>query len=399
MKQGPIGLGIVGLGRAFTLMLPTFLADERIRLVAACDPLTAARERFAQDFAAPVYEDVAALCADPDVEAVYIASPHQFHAEHVALAARAGKAVLVEKPLAISLEQCSQIVDIVEQTGIPLIVGHSHSFNGPVLHAARLLQSGQFGPVRMLTALNYTDFLYRPRRPEELDTAQGGGVVFSQAAHQVDIVRLLLGGLARSVSAQTGKWDEHRPTEGAYAALMHFDNGAFATLSYNGYARYDSDELMDGIGEMGQTKAAGTHKNTAARLAQTSEAEEARLKASRNYGGAAYQPQPPSPPQHHQHFGYILVSAQEADLRLTPDGLMIYTGDERRFLPTPISPVPRAEVIDELWDCVRKGLAPVHSAQWARATVEVCLAMLASSASGHETALHYQIAACLPPQA
>ena len=46
----------------------------------------------------------------------------------------------------------------------------------------------------MITALNYTDFLYRPRRPEELDTAQGGGAVFNQAAHQVDIVRLLGGG-------------------------------------------------------------------------------------------------------------------------------------------------------------------------------------------------------------
>jgi len=397
MTQHPIGLGVVGLGRAFTLMLPTFQADSRIELVAACDPLAPARERFARDFAAPVYEDVARLCADPRVEAVYIASPHQFHAEHIALAARAGKAVLVEKPMAISLEQCTQIVDIVAETGVPLIVGHSHSFNGPVLHAARLLHGGQFGPVRMLTALNYTDFLYRPRRPEELDTAQGGGVMFSQAAHQVDIVRLLLGGMATFVRAQTGRWDDDRPTEGAYAALLGFANGAFATLSYNGYAQYDSDELMDGIGEMGQPKVAGVHKNTRARLARASEAEEARFKASRNYGGAAYQPQPSTPPAHHQHFGYILVSAQDADLRLTPDGLMVYTGDERRFIPTPLGAVPRSEVVDELWSCVREGQAPVHGAEWARATVEVCLAMLASNAGGQDVPLRHQVAPRFPP--
>ena len=59
----------------------------------------------------------------------------------------------------------------------------------------------------MITALNYTDFLYRPRRPEELDTAQGGGAVFNQAAHQVDIVRLLGGGRVKSVRAATGAWD------------------------------------------------------------------------------------------------------------------------------------------------------------------------------------------------
>ncbi len=399
MTQRAIGLGIVGLGRAFTLMLPTFQADRRIRLAAACDPLASVRARFAQDFQAPVYEDVAELCADPDVEAIYIASPHQFHAEHVALAAQAGKAVLVEKPMAITLAQCSQIVDIVAQTGVPLIVGHSHSFNGPVLHAARLLHSGQFGPVRMVSALNFTDFLYRPRRPEELDTAQGGGVVFSQAAHQVDIVRLLLGGLASSVRAHTGQWDASRPTEGAYAALLSFTNGAFATLNYSGYAHYDSDELMEDIGEMGQRKAAGTHKNTRLRLAQTNEAQEAKLKASRNYGGTDYQAPAATPPQHHQHFGYILVSAQQADLRLTPDGLMVYTGDERYFVATPLSEIPRVEVIDELWSCVREGRTPVHSAQWARATVEVCLAMLASNTQRGDIPLHHQVAAHLAPQA
>ena len=57
-----------------------------------------------------------------------------------------------------------------------------------------LIESGEFGAVRMINAINYTDYLYRPRRPEELDTAQGGGAVFNQAAHQVDIVRLIGGG-------------------------------------------------------------------------------------------------------------------------------------------------------------------------------------------------------------
>ena len=75
-----------------------------------------------------------------------------------------------------------------------LVVGHSHSFDAPILRTRELIASGAFGAVRMINALNYTDFLYRPRRPEELDTAQGGGAVFNQAAHQVDIVRLLGGG-------------------------------------------------------------------------------------------------------------------------------------------------------------------------------------------------------------
>ena len=64
----------------------------------------------------------------------------------------------------------------------------------------------------MINAINYTDYLYRPRRPEELDTALGGGAIFNQAAHQIDIVRLLGGGRVASVRAATGAWDITRPT-------------------------------------------------------------------------------------------------------------------------------------------------------------------------------------------
>ena len=92
----PLRLGVAGLGRAFTLMLPTLQRDARVRLVAACDPREPARERFASDFDAPVYPDIEGLASNPDVEAIYIASPHQFHAEQARIAARHGKHVLVE---------------------------------------------------------------------------------------------------------------------------------------------------------------------------------------------------------------------------------------------------------------------------------------------------------------
>ena len=120
------------------------------------------------------------------------------------------------------------MIDAAKAAGDALVVGHSHSFDAPVLRARALIESGELARVRMISALNFTDYLYRPRRPEELDTARGGGVIFSQAAHQVDIVRLLGGGRVDSVRALTGNWDAARPTEGAYAALLAFDDGAFA---------------------------------------------------------------------------------------------------------------------------------------------------------------------------
>ena len=248
----PLNLGVIGLGRAFTLMLPTFAADPRIRMVAASDPRLEARERFAQEFGAKVYDDAEALCADADVKAVYVASPHQFHLAHVKCAAKHGKHVLVEKPMALSVDDCREMIAAADEANIKLLVGHSHSFDLPYLRARAMIRSGAYGHVRMINALNFTDFLYRPRRPEELDTAQGGGVVFSQAAHQVDIVRLLAGAKATSVRAFTGNWDAARNTEGAYSAQIRFEGGSFASLTYSGYAHFDTDEFLGWRGELGQ---------------------------------------------------------------------------------------------------------------------------------------------------
>src|SRR5690349_13325339 len=183
------------------LMLPTLVTHPRVRLVAAADPRPEACEQFAKDFGARIYATADQLCADPDVEAVYIASPHQFHVTCAAAAAANGKHILVEKPMALSLAECRAMIAAARQGGVQIVVGHSHSFNAPILRARDLIASGRFGRVRMVTALNFTDFLYRPRRPEELVTERGGGVVFSQAAHQVDIVRLIGGGRVRTVRA------------------------------------------------------------------------------------------------------------------------------------------------------------------------------------------------------
>jgi phthalate 4,5-cis-dihydrodiol dehydrogenase len=378
-------IGVAGLGRAFSVMLPTF-RDPRVALVAAADPRAEARERFAQDFSAKTYERVEDLCDDPAVEVVYVATPHQYHARHAILAAQQGKHVLVEKPMALTLEDCVAMIEAARQAGFHLIVGHSHSFDAPILRSRELIASGAFGAVRMIHAVNYTDFLYRPRRAEELDTAQGGGAVFNQAAHQVDIVRLLGGGRLRSVRAATGAWDATRPTEGAYSALLTLENGAFASLTYGGHGHFDSDEFSGWIGEMGQRKE--PYGRTPRRFADA--AEEAAFKNARNYGGANWQ-EPSEQSLAHQHFGTIIVSCERADLRPMPDGVMVYQNGTARLDPLPLPAVPRTEVIDELYGAIVEGRAPLHDGAWAMATLEVCLAMLQSAREGRDVGLRHQV--------
>jgi phthalate 4,5-cis-dihydrodiol dehydrogenase len=394
-------MGVAGLGRAFTVMLPTLLADRRVELVAAADPRPEATQRFAADFGARAHDSVAALCSNPDVEVVYVATPHEHHAAHVAMAASHRKHVLVEKPMAITLAECRQMIASADRAGVCLIVGHSHSFDRPILRAREIIASGAVGAVRMINAQYYTDFLYRPRRPEELVTERGGGVVFSQGAHQIDIVRLLGGGRVRSVRALTGAWDRNRPTEGAFAALLTFDDGAFASLLYSGYAHFDSDELCGAIGELGAPKDASQYGSARRNLKRAANADqEATLKSARNYGGAEYPKQTPTPAtgggadnaRWHQHFGWIVISCERADVRPLPTGVMIYGDAEARLDALPMPRVPRAEVIDELYDAIVHGRAPLHDGKWATATLEVCLAILQSSREEREVTLAHQVA-------
>ncbi len=379
MAERRLRVGVAGLGRAFSLMAPGFTAHPRVELVAAADPRPEARTRFAKEFGGAVYATVDELCRDRSVDAVYVASPHQFHAEQAILAAANGKHVLVEKPMALTPDDCRGMVEAAEGAGVRLIVGHSHSFDAPVAQARALIAGGGFGAVRMITAVNYTDFLYRPRRPEELDTVRGGGVLFNQAPHQVDVVRLLAGGRVRRVRAAAGAWDPQRPTEGAYAALLNFDTGAFASLVYSGYGHFDSDEWCNWIGEGGQSKDPEAYGEARRRLAAAATRDaETMLKAERNYGGAGYS-SPTSPAAFHPHFGFVLVSCERGDIRPTPKGVMIYGDRERRFVPSPPPDVPRAEVLDELCAATLDGAPPLHDGRWGATTMEICFAMLRSA--------------------
>ncbi|HEV7263489.1 MAG TPA: Gfo/Idh/MocA family oxidoreductase [Falsiroseomonas sp.] len=384
-------LGVAGLGRAFMLMLPTLAGHRRVELVACADPRPEARARFVQDFpGSRAYGDVAALCEDPNVEAIYIATPHQFHAGDVLTACAARRHALVEKPMAVTLAECATMIDAAARAGVQLVIGHSHSHDGPVFAARRMIATGAHGRVRMISALTFTDFLYRPRRPEELVTAQGGGVVFSQGAHQVDVVRLLGGGMLRSVRGQCFAWDPARPALGAYTAFLQFADGAAATITYSGHGRFDTDELLDWVGETGRRR--DPTEYGAARRALAATTDESRAKERRAYGPESPPPAPPGPPEFHNQFGFLLACCDRADLRLTAEGIAVY-GEQRRWLEkTPLPHVPRAEVLGEFCAAVLDGVRPLHSGAWGMATLEACLALLHSAQDGREVMLRHQIA-------
>jgi phthalate 4,5-cis-dihydrodiol dehydrogenase len=150
-----IRLGIAGLGRAFTIMLPTLRAHPRVELVAAADPRIEAGHQFSRDFpASRVYRTVEELCADPRVEAIYVATPHDRHAAHAIAAAAFGKHLLVEKPMAVTLEEARDMEEAARKAGVVLVVGPSHSFDAPVVRARELIATGAFGARMRVSSIN-----------------------------------------------------------------------------------------------------------------------------------------------------------------------------------------------------------------------------------------------------
>ena len=272
-------LAVLGLGRGAVLTVPALAAHPEIEIVAACDPNPAALAGFGQ----PGFASAAELFDWGRFDAVYIASPHEFHAEHAVMAARAGKHALVEKPMAVTLAEARAMVAAADAAGTVLMIGPSHGYDPPVDLAARLIASGEAGAVRLIEARNFTDFLYRPRRPAELEAALGGGVVLSQATHQVDIVRRLAASPVVAVRGWTGGWDA-RAQVGAFTAQLQFASGAAATLTYSGYARYDSDAEAGWTAELGGLKDPQTHGRARAALAM---ADEQGAKAARTFAASS----------------------------------------------------------------------------------------------------------------
>jgi phthalate 4,5-cis-dihydrodiol dehydrogenase len=386
VKSGEIGLGVIGLGRGFTLTLPALKATAGIGLVAAFDPRTGAGEKFSSELGGRAYDSLDELLRDPIVDAVYVASPHELHASQTIAAAKARKHVLVEKPMATGIADCRAMVDAANAADVVLVVGPSHGFDPPVQRAADLISAGTYGRIRLVNALNFTDFVYRPRRPEELDPTRGGGVIYSQGAHQFDVVRRLVGQPITEITAIAGNWDPARPGAGSYTALMRFSGDAAATLTYSGYAHYDSDELMGWVSELGRVKDAAAYGETRRRLAGLSVQQEAKAKLARTFDGSPQASQPP--PTHNEHFGFVLASCERADLKIMPDGIWIFGDERKEFLPVAAPPYSRLGVIEEFVQAIRGVRAARHDGEWGLTTTMCCEAVVRSSALGRPVSMN-----------
>lgn len=228
-----IGFGIIGLGTVAATHAAALAAGRNCYLAGAYSSTEGKAEMFCRTHGGTPYTDLRAFFADPAIEAVCITTPSGDHMDPALASIGAGKHVLIEKPLEITVERCDRIIAAAGKAGVKLSgVFQSRFYDAPRL-VKDALDSGRFGRI-MLADAQFKYFRSQEyydsgvwRGTVELD---GGGVLINQGIHAVDLLRWFMGGVAR-VGAFTSTLAHQRiDVEDAGVAALRFDNGALGII-------------------------------------------------------------------------------------------------------------------------------------------------------------------------
>lgn len=255
LRMAMIGLGMAAGHHARALL---DLADQ-VECVAAFSPTAARREAFAAEYPIPVVDSLDAIFDDPAVDAVLILTPPSSHFELVERAAAAGKHILLEKPLDISLERAEAIVDAAEKAGVKLGVVLQNRFRPAALALDLLVVTGRLGSlvgasasIRNWRPQSYYDVEGRGTRARD-----GGGVLLTQAIHTIDLL-LSYAGTPQDVSSFVRTTPIHRmETEDLVAASFSFESGAIGTLNATTAAYPGLPDRIELIGTEGTAVLSG----------------------------------------------------------------------------------------------------------------------------------------------
>jgi len=251
--SSPLRVGLIGAGSIWNAHKAAFRQfPEHVRLTAVTDLNPAAAQQAVKEFPdARAYPGPDALLAAPDIDAVLILTTHAEHARLALAAIRAGRHVLVEKPMACSLADAREMADAAEQTGVRLMVGQCQRYDRSYRGMKRLIDSGEIGRVHAVRFDSmqglFTNGLLPAGHWLSDGRLAGGGIIISVCVHRLDLVRFCLGEVRRVCAvARTRDPGFTHGAEDYAAALFEFENGAIGEMfgTYSGFRMPYSEGLM-----------------------------------------------------------------------------------------------------------------------------------------------------------
>lgn len=256
-----IRFGLLGCGR-IAKRHSDLLGGNHIEgasLVAVCDTVRARADAIASKFAVPAVYDIDDFLARKDIDAVAVLTPSGMHPAHVIACAKAGKHVVVEKPMALRLQDADDMIRACDGAGVKLFIVKQNRFNVPVVKAREALDAGRFG--RLILGTVRVRWC-RDQSYYDQDAWRGtwqydGGVLTNQASHHVDMLEWFFGDVV-SVHARGITALAKIETEDTAVATLKFRNGALGVIEATTAVRpTDLEGSLSILGEGGTVEIAG----------------------------------------------------------------------------------------------------------------------------------------------
>ncbi len=255
--------GIIGCGRIAPRHADSLAEIDGTKLVQVCDVLEARARHFAEKYNASYCLDYHELLANPDVDIVNICTPSGLHAEMAVAALKAGKHVIVEKPMAMNVADADRMITTAKEMNRKLCIVLQNRYNPPMQDFYKAVRDGKIGRILLGSVT------VRWYRPQEYyndgwhgTKSMDGGALMNQSIHHIDALQWLVGVPVKSVFAYTATLAHQMEAEDVGVVTVRFENGALATIEGSTVTYPQNLEASVALfGEKGSLKVGGTALN------------------------------------------------------------------------------------------------------------------------------------------
>lgn len=255
--------GLIGCGRIAPKHAESIVGLDEAKLIGVCDVIPDRVDEFSRKYGGLPYYDYKELLVNPDIDIVNIATPNGSHAEIGIAAARAGKHVIIEKPIGMNIKEANALINACEEAGVTLTVCHQNRFNNSIKRLRRAFEEGRFGKLTHGNATvrwNRNEDYYR-QAAWRGTWAEDGGCLMTQGIHNVDLLQWFMGPV-ESVSAYTTTQLRDIETEDIAVAVLKFKSGALGVIeAANTIYPKNLEETLNIFGETGTVIVGGVAVN------------------------------------------------------------------------------------------------------------------------------------------
>jgi len=231
-----IKFGIIGAGIISSRNISAIMLDGRAKVMAVADINEEKANDTADKYKITPYYDYKEMINCEELDAVVINLPHYLHKECGVYCAEHGLHVFLEKPMAVSTEECEEIIRAADDNSVKLMIGHVQRYFPENIKAKEIIKSGELGKVAFIVDVRNVAYFTSVRPRWFLNKKlSGGGVMMNFGAHSLDKIIWLMESEVRSITGKVGSFNPQFDIEGHAQAFVEMKNGVTAVINFSGY--------------------------------------------------------------------------------------------------------------------------------------------------------------------